>query len=270
MNTRSSQGLGRRSAAIVAVVLLAAFRPSFGARSMHTLEPPTSSIDVQSRLEALDPARPMGYIELAEDIAEGLSAGESSERALARRLYGLAGRLDPDGLAASAALGLASLAPNARMAERYRAIAMLAETGVRPASSVRRIEVDAATAMEIAEAFSAFRQGRSAPMRRVLEDPARRRLLQTWDDALSGGVDWLDRQSRTGGNQRPVLDAEEVLAMIRIELLLLDRGRPAWSTLLPLEGDTPLLDLQTESVATMLLDADAASRPRYRNGVWVK
>jgi hypothetical protein len=229
-----------------------------------------SVIDLTRRLEALDPGQPMGYLELAEEIADGLTAGESPERSLARRLFGLAGRLDPEGLGSSAALGLASLAPNARLAERYRAIATLAESSPRPSLGGRRLEVDAATAMEVSEAFSSFRIGRFAPMRRVLEDPARRRLIRTWDQALSGGVDWLERESRNGGDQRPPLDRDRALMMIRIELLLLDRGRPAWSTLLPLEGDPPLLDLQTESVATMLLDADAASRPRYRNGVWVK
>ena len=58
--------------------------------------------DLESRLEALDPADPRGYFELAEDLADGDS---DQERRIARRLFGLAGRLDREKYAASAALG---------------------------------------------------------------------------------------------------------------------------------------------------------------------
>ena len=61
-----------------------------------------------SRLEALHPSRPMEYFELAEEVAD--EAGDEAGRDLARRLFGLAGILDPEGLARSAALAQADLA----------------------------------------------------------------------------------------------------------------------------------------------------------------
>jgi hypothetical protein len=226
--------------------------------------------DLDDRLEALDPTRPIEYLELAEEIAEGVSAGAGTERALARRLYGLAGRLDPEGLAASAALGIASLAPDARTADRYRAAAsLLSPESVRTIGN-RRPEIDAATAMEISEAFGEFRSGRAIALRRVLQDPARERLLRGWDEALPGGIGWLKRQVEGSGRGRPDLDRSDALAMIRVELVLLDRGRPSWSTLLAVEGDPPIVDLRPDRVPALLLDDDSASRPRYRNGAWVE
>jgi hypothetical protein len=232
-------------------------------------EPPVRSFDLESRLTALDPDRPIEYLELAEEIAEGLSEGDSDDRSLARRLYGLAGRLDLDRLAASAALGIASLTPDRRIADRYRAAASLLDPDAAGSGAGLQAEVDAATAMEISEAFGEFRTGRAIALRRLLQDPARERLLRSWDQALPGGLDWLKRQSEAAGKGRPALDRSDALAMIRVELVLLDRGRPDWSTLLAVEGDPPIVDLRLDRVPSMLLDDEKASRPRYRGGQWV-
>jgi hypothetical protein len=240
------------------------------AASTPTIAPPIRSFDLEARLTALDPARPIEYLELAEEVAEGLASGDNADRALARRLYGLAGRLDPRGLAASAALGIASLTPDERTADRYRAAASMLDPDAAGPSAGVEAGVDTATAMEISEAFGEFRTGRAIALRRMLQDPARERLLRSWDQALPGGLEWLKRQAEAAGKGRPALDRSDALAMIRIELVLLDRGRPDWSTLLALEGDPPIVDLRVDRVPEMLLDDDSAARPRYRSGQWVR
>ena len=58
-----------------------------------------------ARLEALDPTRPLDYFLLGEEVAD--AAVNEAERQLARELFGLAGALDRDRLARSAALGQA-------------------------------------------------------------------------------------------------------------------------------------------------------------------
>ena len=230
--------------------------------------PPDRPFDLEQRLEALDPARPLAYLELAEELADTLPPGPSDDRAMARRLYGLAGRLDPDGLAASAALGLASLASDDRMAARYRAAAALLDPEVNARSGTARPEVDLETAFEISEAFGAFRSGRAVALRRLLADPTRERLIRSWDDALPGGVEWLRSQVDAGLRNEPSLTRGDTLAMVRVELALLDLGRPSWSTLLAIDADPPIIDLRPERVPEMLLDEDALRRPVRRAGAW--
>lgn len=257
-----------RTSKAVCRLAIAAVIVAFGAAPMSRLAPPARPFDLERRLEALDPARPVTYFELAEEIADGIAPGESDDRTLARRLYGLAGRLDPDGLAASAALGLASLAPDARTATRYRAVASLLDPGVGGSIGTGRPEVDLETAFEVADAFGGFRSGRSIQLRRLLADPAGERLLRAWNDALPGGVEWLRSQAESEGGGRPALSRRDVLALIRIELSLLDLGRPNWSTLLAIEQDPPIIDLRPERVPAMLLDDDAFRRPIRRRGEW--
>ena len=56
--------------------------------------------------------------------------------------------------------------------------------------------------------------------------------------------------------------------MVRVELALLDLGRPSWSTLLAIDADPPIIDLRPERVPEMLLDEDAFRRPVRRGGAW--
>lgn len=257
-------------ALLVSSVLATASNLGASPVSGATTAPPERPFDLERRLETLDRARPLEYLELAEEICEGLPPGPSADRALARRLYGLAGRLDPDALGASAALGIASLELDARTADRYRAAALLLDPDAVRAARRIRPEVDIATAMEISESFGDFRTGRANALRKVLEDPARMRLLRAWIDSLPGGVEWLTRQVEGAGRGRPDLDRSDALAMIRVELVLLDRGRPDWSTLLAVEDDPPIVDLRVDRVPSLLLDDDSASRPHRRDGAWVE
>ena len=65
------------------------------------------------------------------------------------------------------------------------------------------------------------------------------------------------------------LEPRERLSMIHLELSLLERGHPEWSTLLVIEGDPPLLEVDASRLETMLLDEERL-RPLRRDGRWVE
>lgn len=222
-------------------------------------------IDLEPRLEALDPSDPRAYFELAEDLAD--QDAEESRR-VARRLFGLAGRLDPDKYASSAALGLAELASDARSRTRLRAAATMLPGGASSVPGRLRRNIDAATAFEVSEAFGDFRAGKMVKLRRMLEDPAIRRLLESSDDVLPGGVRWLE-ESMTSGRRIPELSNSDQLAMLRFELMLLESGRPSWSTLLAVEGDPALLEFDAAGMERLLLDEETI-RPVRRDRRWVE
>ena len=231
-----------------------------------TAEPASAKKDWTPRLSELDPDRPLEYFELGEEMADAATTDE--HRAIARRLFGIAGRIDPEGLGASAALALASLINDRRAAARLRAAAaMLGDGVVRSANTGGRNRVDALTALEISEAFGGFRTGRTSKLRQLVNDPIRLRLRKTWDDTLPGGVKWLAEQSRRSARSRPDLDEDEVLAMLRIEAGLLQVDQATWSSMLDLDGDEPLLEIRVDRIDEMLLDGELL--PYWREGRWV-
>ena len=222
--------------------------------------------DWEPRLESLDPRRPMAYFELGEEIADAATSPESRE--LARRLFGIAGRIDREALGASAALALAAIAPDRRTAARLRAVAAMQDgrrgsVGTLPT----RPSIDATTAMVVSEAFGGFRTGRTSKLRVLLEDPEGLRFLEQWDETLPGGVAWLKDRSRRSARSRPDLDESEVLSMLRVEVGLLQAQAPTWSSVLDLDGDEPLLEIPVENIDEMILDGELL--PYRRNGRWV-
>lgn len=251
-----------RSVRIVGTLVAFLLVSTAASRSGFETVPP---LDMELRLEALDPTDPRGYFELAEDLADRES--EESRR-MARRLFGLAGRLDPDKYASSAALGLAELSADARSRSRLRAAATMLPGGTLVVSGRSRRNIDPATAFEVSEAFGDFRAGKMIKLRRLLEDPAVRRLLESSDEVLPGGVRWLE-ESMTKGRQLPELTQRDQLAMLRFELMLLEGGRPSWSTLLTVEGDPALLEFDAEGMKRLLLDEETL-RPVRRDGRWVE
>lgn len=223
-----------------------------------------ASTTLEQRLEALDPTDPRAYFELAEDLADGDS---EEERRVARRLFGLAGRLDREKYSASAALGIAELASDARTRKRLRAAATMLPGGSPMLIASWRRQADPQTAFQVSEAFGEFRTGRMVKLRRLFEDPVVRRLFETSDDVLPGGVNWLEEASE-GGRRIPELSRTDQLALLRFELMLLESGRPSWSTLLAVERDPPLLEVDAEGLDRLLLDEETI-RPLRRDGRWV-
>ena len=222
--------------------------------------------ELERRLERLDPNDPQAYFELAEDLAEGVRG--RPDVAVARRLFGLAGRLDPEKYAASAALALASLESDSSEATKLRAAATLLPGGSGMNTVRRGGRVDPEMALSISTAFGAFSSGRPSPLRRLLADRSVRRILESWDDVLPGGVDWLQAAADDRPGSR-TLALKERLLMIHLELSLLERGHPDWSTLLAIEGDPPLLEVDSSRLEKMLLDEERL-RPLRRDGRWVE
>ena len=247
---------------LIVILLAAAFRPSAAAiRVTPSILPPD---DVQARLEALDPNDARPYFELAEELADG---NTDQQRRLARRLFGLAGRIDREKYAASAALGIADLASDPRTRNRLRAAATMLPGGSPVLIGSMRQKIDAPTAFEVSEAFGELRTGRMIKLRRLFQDPVVRRLFETSDDVLPGGFAWLEEASRSD-RRGPQLTQGDQLALLRFELMLLESGRPSWSTLLAVEGDPPLLEVDAEGLERLLLDEEKI-RPLYRDGRWV-
>lgn len=175
------------------------------------IEPPAAA-DAQpapvmyaDRLATLSPARPLGYFELAEEVAaeDRTAAG----RSLARRLFVLAlhtprrfpavqrpeASLPADGappwLAASACLGLAALAESEQ--ERRWLIALAGTlTPVDAAVAVRRQSEEVArdpAALELATAIGLIRSGEGRRAARILEKPAVAAMLTRYEGLMSPG-----------------------------------------------------------------------------------
>jgi hypothetical protein len=85
--------------------------------------PPAAEARWDAKLQALHPTRPSAYFELAEDIADAAASDE--ERGLARRLFALAGALDPERLGRSACLALADMQSQPHLRRRLLALATL-------------------------------------------------------------------------------------------------------------------------------------------------
>lgn len=226
---------------------------------------PVELPDLEERLVALTPSEPRGYFELAEEIVEESRARE--DVALARRLFGLAGRLDPERFAASSLLALAELRSEPGASElRAAAEMLLGDSGRRRVGRGGR--VDAETALAISEAFGAFGAGRFVPLRRLLQDASVRRILEEREAVLPNGVAWFEQTVRDRPQAGLLLEPQR-LALLHLELSLLEPGGSDWSTILVIGGDRPLLELDVDGLERLLLDEERL-RPLYRDGRWVE
>ena len=228
-------------------------------------------LDVADRyaqqLAELKPSEPIAYFQLAEEISDALPDDAEAIR-LARLLYGTAGRLDLEGLGSSSALAIAQITRDSKERMRLRAAATMLDPmqedvfGFGPGGSV-----DSETALEISEAFGAFRTGRGQRLRQVLSDPARRQLLVEMEEQLpAGGVTWLETASRQSRG-RPELDRNSRAMMLRIEVRLLEGATPSWSSEALGGGAMPLLQITRDEIDEML--GGEPQRPYWRDGRWV-
>lgn len=226
-----------------------------------------------ARLAALDPARPLEYLELAEEVADALPAtGGDDDRRLARRLFALAGLIDRERLARSAALGLLALETDRLERQRLDAVArLLAPTSMVEAAVTERI--DPAAAVALSEAFSALRIGRGTRGTTALRPPAASALLDRFGPALPGGGQRLreDLKVFTAGSMRPEIDRARREAMFAIDDAILagaaERPDGRLSTDLARGGDAPLLEVDVTRLETVF-GTDLA-RPVWRDGQWV-
>lgn len=232
-------------------------------------EPPSR----EARLAALDPKRPLDYLELAEEIADALPAsGADDDRRLARRLYALAGLLDRERLGRSAALGLLVLETDRLQRQRLEAVArLLAPSASVEAAAVERVDADAAVA--VSEAFSALRRGRGSQGTSALRVPGADDLLERYGTSMPGGAKRFREDLRVfrSGSMRPEIDRVRRAAMFAIDEAILaaaaERPDGRFSTDLARGGDAPLLEVDTLRLESVF--GTDRSRPVWRDGQWV-
>jgi hypothetical protein len=171
---------------------------------------PEPERDLNARLAALDPTKPMQHFELAEELAAEGRAGRPERLAVARRLFVLAFVLDrqrppsqAEGLAASAALALADLAGTEAERRWLRALAVrldrerdgVAELAGRPWLEG---EIPDRLALDVATALGSVRSGEGRRAARLLAEPGAMDLLRRYAGLLRApdGVDPVGRLER--------------------------------------------------------------------------
>lgn len=225
--------------------------------------------DFEQRLLALDPATPMDYFELAEEIAD--VADDQTQHDLARRLFGLAGVLDRHRLGRSACLALADLETEPTAKRRLLALASL--LGERDAASLREwgggVEPTSEAALAIATSFARYRTGDGAKALEALEGPGVMSLLESHQDALLGGLRRYREDCKLyRGRLRPSLSDADIDRMLQLELLLIAGMSRPWSSELLLGYAHPLIEVDPDQLEESLgIDA---SRSIYRDGRWIQ
>lgn len=159
-----------------------------------------------AKLEALDPAKPLGYLELAEELIDERDGAVSEARALARRLLVLAVALDnasgaPTQVSPSAALALASIARSDGERRWLRALAnRLGDAPVdsREEATLVIPDVPPEVAFDLATALGSVRAGDGRRAARLLKRPGVEGLLASYAGLLAdeAGVDPVARLRR--------------------------------------------------------------------------
>jgi len=224
--------------------------------------------DWRSRLEALSPESPMAYFNLGEEVADAADTEEIRE--LARRLFRLAGALDPDRLGRSACLALADLEPDPNERRRLEALArMLDRRAAQPNWAIEREEreIDPAAATALSRALGYYRWGRGDLALRVLDEQSGAAELLSRFGHLIGGEDRFraNAEQYNAPGASP-LRGDEVIDTLRLEAALLRGAQRTWADDLLLFEGRPLIEVDPTDLEDALnVDAD---RSVYRNGRW--
>ncbi|MSR69263.1 MAG: hypothetical protein EXS17_02830 [Phycisphaerales bacterium] len=197
-----------------------------------------------ARLEALSPSDAGGYFVLGEDVADANHSDAS--RALARQLFALAGGLNADEYAASAALALAALddASGASGGQQWRAVAQRFSDAVAANDApIAARDVGSAVRGCVIEAIVQYRRGFGRRAADRLKQPQVRALFESVMRAVPGGSEEFDRLAaiHLRGEGTP-LDAATVDALLRVEQALLQPTSDRWAVALALGGDDAIVD----------------------------
>jgi len=251
----------RRVAVLIATIAAATLAPWLTGQS------DTPASRWRPRLEQLDPARPIAYFELAEEVAD--RAGTPAEHALAQRLFGLAGALAPETLGRSACLALADL--EATDAGRRRLLALAGLLGAGGAElpvkhdPLRDPSLEALLALT--EALSHYRKGNGSRALTALRADGAAELLEACDRLLPGGANRFREDCRHyRGQLRPSLTDAEFDRLLQMELGLLGGANRPWSSELMLSRGAPLIELDPDDLADTL--GAEVERPVFRDGRW--
>jgi hypothetical protein len=217
----------------------------------------------EQRLEALSPADPMAYFELAEEIAD--AAADESQLALAGHLFGVAGALDPQRLGRSACLAIADLEPNEYAKRRMLALGALLDR--RAGGLVEQpggaLDIHPEDALAVSEAISHYRKGDGARALKLLLRPGAMDLLEAWGAvAFRGGAARFVEDCRLyRGSRKPTLTDQDLVTMLRFEAALLAGNNRSWSGDLLLTQGRPLIEVDPDRIEEAL-GADG-SRPCF-------
>lgn len=224
---------------------------------------------LRARLSELDPRVPMVYFELAEEVADFSPEAEHTE--LAKKLFALAGGLDPQRLGRSSCLALAGLEEDYQRRKRLIMLAnMLDRQSLRPqvGSTGELLSRNRPDALAVATAISAYRNGNGQDTIRILKVPARLALLKQVEHLIPGGTDrLLAEAARYQRGKRPMLSQEEINKLLELELALLVNDQRSWGSELLLTQGAPLVEADPSRLAeTLGVDIN---RPYFRDGAWV-
>ncbi len=306
IGTRPPPSLSPRVLAAIVVVLLtwsAARTAQPGARG-----PDAGSLEAAAaarhadRLRALDPARPVEYLELGEDLLD--APGDEGERRLAVRLLVLACALDQHRapaatVGASACLALAEAGHGPGDRPWLVAVARLLDGAGAPGPGAPPVPQSPEVApYRLAMLLGLVRSGDGLAARRLLEDSGLRALLRSLDPLLSrmgvsGGAFQLERdatrwpctecrnervvkRARAGGEWKlcpicrgvpgPDLTTDQYVRQLQLEAYLLQGRQRSWGAQLAADGGAPLLDPDPAEVPRRFgIDASLAV---YRDGAW--
>lgn len=215
-----------------------------------------------ARLARLDPVRPMDYLELGEEVADGAVA--EADKRLARELYGLAGALDPSRLGRSAMLALASIADTP--AERQRALAAAELVGGR-GSRRNALTAEPAQLESLSRAISYHRRAEGRKALGALKQDDADALLEKVGDALAGGAQVFREECKAmRAGSPPVADEDVIVRGHLVELALRNGEMRAPGLDLALLGDEPLIEIDlSDPESTWRVDP---KRAWWRGGKW--
>ena len=265
----------RRKRSSIAGVMLAAIAMSLVVSGVGQTRPGSASKQTQHdrfapQLESLSPDDPMAYFKLAEEIADVAQSPEDLR--LTRRLFGLAGALDPDRLGRSACLALADL-EQSDSPERRRLMALASLLDERSGGGAlyvppRRESAPPSAALDLVQAFSYYRRGQGARARSLATEDNVLDLMSKHDALIPGGVDrFLEDCRLYRGEMQPNLSNRQLRNMLHLELALLAGEDRGWGTELAVTRGRPLIEVNPEQLAqTFGVDPE---RPLYRNGRWI-
>jgi hypothetical protein len=261
--------------------------------------------DLNARLGALTPTRPMDYFTLAEEVASEIDTDEG--RSLARRLFVLSYHLSKAGVderrvdfARSVCLALLEEDLLADDGERRFVHALTAAIGGSSeltTDSPPQVSSEQVgdVALSLATALGEYRAGRFQEAGALLQQPEVRALLAQHAPLLRNlGVMLRDIESRPncrecrnrrivrddvnpdaryrlcrtcGGDPSPALAPIDFIALLRTESLLLGATDASWSAQLSSGRIEPFVDVDPARLAERL--GVATDRTIWREGGWV-
>jgi len=263
-------GSGLMTLAIVLMTASSSWWPQPAGSGDGTFDPRGEAGRWEQRLEALSPADPMAYFELAEEVAD--EAGNEAQVALARHLFGLAAALDPQRLGRSACLAIADLESNEYTKRRLLALGALLDrraggvAGKQPGESVA---IDPEAALAVSEAFSYYRKGDGARALKRLDLPGAMDLLEAWSGVVfhGGATRFIEDCRLYRSARKPPITLADQVTFLRFEAALLSGDSRSWLGDLLLTEGRPLIEVDPNRMEDVL--GTDGSMPCFRDGRWV-